>query len=444
MIETAIPEIDVTSLMEKVRDEAQKLKHVSPVPPPATPLAVQLPPIASATSPTSYPSGARPKFDTAKVLDQIRRAGEANDGPRWLPKFLRKGFRRQRAYNQRLFEAANALARATADLCVCVAAQDEALRALSVARAGDVAWMRAASRILPSLATDTHHLKQEIEGATGLSQQFSRLDARVTSDSSFIKGELGYYRAAIVRLTEPQARESKPHDPPIAPEIPDGMLDAFYVSFEDRFRGTREAIAEKLNHYLPIVERAKAGTKSRPLLDIGCGRGEWLELLAAHGFEGRGIDLNAAMQSHCAARRLNVIRADALAYLRSLPTESLGSVSGFHIIEHLSFDTLMMMLGEVYRVLAPGGVAIFESPNCKNLVVGASTFYLDPTHRNPVYPETAELMLSMAGFAPIELHYLSRSEGSPFNRRDGASAYLDERLFGPQDFGVIGYKPSAE
>jgi len=178
----------------------------------------------------------------------------------------------------------------------------------------------------------------------------------------------------------------------------DHLLDAFYVSFEDRFRGTREDIKQRVAIYLPVVKKAEAGTKKAPILDIGCGRGEWLQLLQESDLVGRGVDLNRVMVSQCQELGLEVVEADAIAYLRSLEAGSLGAVTGMHIIEHIPFKPLIALFDEVLRVLKPGGVAIFETPNPENLQVGACSFYTDPTHLNPLPPHLTEALLELRGF----------------------------------------------
>jgi O-antigen chain-terminating methyltransferase len=135
-----------------------------------------------------------------------------------------------------------------------------------------------------------------------------------------------------------------------------------------------------------------------------------------------------------------VVQADVLEYLRSLPDESQGAITGFHIIEHLRFEMLMKVLAESHRVLKAGGFVIVESPNCKNLVVGACHFYADPTHRNPVFPDTAAFMLSAQGFDPVRIEYLTPAEGSPFDANSSGGGVLNERFYGPQDFAVIAHK----
>lgn len=214
-------------------------------------------------------------------------------------------------------------------------------------------------------------------------------------------------------------------------------LDAFYASFEDRFRGHRDEIKERLKVYLPTLREAGIETG---ILDIGCGRGEWLELLKEEGTHARGVDLNRVMLADCRQRGFEVTEADALDYLRGLPDESLEMVTSFHLIEHLPFETLVLLIDEIQRTLKPGGLVILETPNPKNLTVGACSFYSDPTHRHPVFPETIQFILSNRGFSNVRLKYLNAVEGSPFKDGDEASRALHDWFFGARDFAVIGWK----
>jgi O-antigen chain-terminating methyltransferase len=219
-------------------------------------------------------------------------------------------------------------------------------------------------------------------------------------------------------------------------------LDAFYVAFEDRFRGTREMIRERMTVYLPLIGKANAGRADCPVLDLGCGRGEWLQLLREHGHAARGIDANAAMVRECRAQGLDVIEADALSYLRTLETGSIGAITGMHVIEHLPFDQLVALADESLRVLVAGGVVAFETPNPENLVVGACSFYADPTHQRPLPPEPIRFLFEARGFADVEIMRLHPSP--EFRRTNGDSdewrGRLNELLFGPQDYAVTGRK----
>lgn len=214
-----------------------------------------------------------------------------------------------------------------------------------------------------------------------------------------------------------------------------GDLDDWYVGFEDLFRGTRDDTRRSQEVYLPYVVAAGAGTDAAPILDVGCGRGEWLELLKDRGYIARGVDLNHTMVRENRERGLDVVENDVIAYLGALPDGSAGMVTGFHIIEHLPVDVLARLFDESRRVLRPGGCVLFETPNPENLVVGAYTFYFDPTHRHPLPPKMIEHFVRGRGFADVEIVRLHPRE------EEGAdSAFLDRWFRGPTDYAVIAWK----
>ena len=219
------------------------------------------------------------------------------------------------------------------------------------------------------------------------------------------------------------------------------VLDELYASFENQYRGTPEHIKEGLKVYLPLLK--DAGITS-DILDLGCGRGEWLELLREEGWQARGVESNRAMIDNQRGQNLEIVQADALAYLRGLPENSLRAVTAFHFVEHVEFAELINLLDEINRVLKPGGLLIVETPNPKNLVVGACNFYSDPTHNKPLFPETLEFIVSYRGFVRIQLQYLHPVEGSPFQDPGEASQALNSWLFSARDFAIVGWKPSPE
>jgi O-antigen chain-terminating methyltransferase len=176
------------------------------------------------------------------------------------------------------------------------------------------------------------------------------------------------------------------------------MSQPFYRAFEDRYRGSRDTIKERLRAYTPFLRPLLGGAASPSALDLGCGRGEWLELLGEEGFAARGIDLDEGMLAACHERGLNVERKDALAALRETPSGSLALVSSFHLVEHLPFDLVREMIAEALRALQPGGLLIMETPNPENLTVGATSFYMDPTHLHPLPPSLLSFAAEHAGF----------------------------------------------
>jgi len=219
------------------------------------------------------------------------------------------------------------------------------------------------------------------------------------------------------------------------------LLDAFYVSFEDRYRGTRDDIKNRQKIYVPYARKAAEATGGE-LVDIGCGRGEWLELLGESGLAASGIDLNRVMVEECHARGLKATLGDALEVLRSLPERSLAAVTGFHIIEHLPFDVLVTLFDEVLRVIKPGGMVIFETPNPANLQVAAERFYMDPTHLNPLPSDLISFIATARGFSGVEVLDLHPMDWAHRDYDDPMLALLQHKLFGAQDYSIIGWKAS--
>lgn len=237
------------------------------------------------------------------------------------------------------------------------------------------------------------------------------------------------------------AADVAPESPP-AREGLEALLEAFYNRLEDRYRGAREEIRGRLTVYLPDVTAALKATGGLPALDLGCGRGEWLELLASRGVTARGVDLNPVQIAEAEAAGLDVAQADALKTLAEVPDNALSVITAHHLIEHLPFESVTWMSREALRALAPGGVLIYETPNCHNLIVGARTFHIDPTHRAPLPSELISALLDTVGFHPVEMRPLHPSGTlEAFQQDNRADPYIAELLFGPQDLAAIAMKP---
>lgn len=230
-------------------------------------------------------------------------------------------------------------------------------------------------------------------------------ETRIISTESALKDDfvqqMSELRRAVLALSRTSDAKTRVVSFDIEGETPVEPTDAavndvLYSMIEDRFRGDVAVIRERQSQYLPLV-RDRVSTL-KPLLDIGCGRGEWLALLADSGLAARGVDTNVAFVEECRSNGLTVDLGSAPDYLTQCGDDSLGAITLFQVVEHLNFSTLTDLLGEAKRVLAPGGVLILEFPNIRSLMVGATTFWIDPTHHRPLHPQVVEFLVQQAGF----------------------------------------------
>ena len=185
------------------------------------------------------------------------------------------------------------------------------------------------------------------------------------------------------------------------------MQDDFYLRFEEHFRGSKETIKQRLAVYLPAIETIMALYPDKPALDIGCGRGEWLELLKEQGYHAKGVDLNTSMVAACQEMGFDVVHQDALAYLKQQEQQTFNVISGFHIAEHLPFEQLFELIQIAKEKLVPGGLLILETPNPESIQVGSCSFYLDPTHKHPLPPDLMEFIAKDLDYHKIVIKRLN-------------------------------------
>jgi O-antigen chain-terminating methyltransferase len=232
-----------------------------------------------------------------------------------------------------------------------------------------------------------------------------------------------------------------------SPRVADGAdetkcaeLEEMYVEFENQFRGTRADIKERLSEYLPTVIGKKIGTPEMPILDLGCGRGEWLEVLAENGMTALGVDSNESCVRECSTRGLTARAVDGISFLAQLPEQSQGAITAFHVVEHMPLRALVNLLDEAIRVLKRGGLLILETPNPANLIVGAHTFYLDPTHIRPIPADLLRFLVESRGFCGAEirpLHPFPESFRIDLGAGNEAAATLNNLLYGPRDYAIV-------
>lgn len=265
----------------------------------------------------------------------------------------------------------------------------------------------------------TLHVVAHLEG---LEQDLARL--RQSEND-----QLAQLRSVVATLTAENQRLSRDlsSDSGAAPLEAFGYDSIDYVAFEAKFRGAREMVRARQEIYLPYF------SEKAPILDVGCGRGEFLELLKARSLEGRGIDLSSGMVEFCRSLGLDVELSDVFDYLGKQPDDSLGGIFLGQVVEHMPPAAISAFYDMAGKKLRPGGIVIAETVNplCPSAL---ANFYLDPTHERPVHPDLLMFLAETKGLSPVELlfsapigdfePFLRTSNGQPA----GGSFYRDYAL----------------
>jgi SAM-dependent methyltransferase len=179
----------------------------------------------------------------------------------------------------------------------------------------------------------------------------------------------------------------------------------FYIAFENHFRGPFDVIKERVSVYVDDLKHL--ANNKRTIVDIGCGRVELLTVLKESSIRAIGVDSNPSSVRSLNERGLEASCEDLSGYFERTPSGSISAITMLHVLEHLPFDLLLNTFSEIYRVLEPGGIFIAETPDSLNLTVGASTFWIDPTHQRPLHPEVTRFLSEFNGFRPSEIRYLN-------------------------------------
>jgi SAM-dependent methyltransferase len=181
-----------------------------------------------------------------------------------------------------------------------------------------------------------------------------------------------------------------------------GHLDAYkYLGFEDQFRGSQDQISRRLASYLSCFDGAA------DVLDVGCGRGEFLDLLRERNVTARGLDLNHEMVEVCRARGLDVAEGDAVSYLDALADGALGGLFAAQVVEHLEPGYLLRFLELAHHKLRPGSPMVLETLNPACWVAFFESFIRDITHVWPLHPETLRYLVLASGFSDARIEYRS-------------------------------------
>ena len=226
----------------------------------------------------------------------------------------------------------------------------------------------------------------------------------------------------------------------------DDQIDFDYFMFEERHRGTQKDIQQRLSIYVDYFK------EKENVLDIGCGRGEFLNLLIDHNISVKGIDINEDMIAYCQEKGLPVEKADVITYLESIPDNSLGGIFLGQVIEHLQPNTLIHLIRLAYKKLSAGAYFIAETINPQSLIVFTECYFLDPSHVRMVHPFTIQFILESEGFRNINLNYLSKVEdnlripqlvienGKNLEQFNHSIQVLNDIVYGYRDYAIVGKK----
>lgn len=287
----------------------------------------------------------------------------------------------------------------------------------------------------------TQALAQVSSEITFLCAQVRQVKERLSLAERAVRqlGQHGEREAGSLELTVTQPCASRDH-------ASDFQSSIDYFMLHRRFRGNEAEVKKKQQVYLQYFKRKKR------ILDLGCGRGEFLELLQENGIDAQGVDANLDMVFLAKEKGLNVTHEDIFNFLERQPVDSFEGIFCSQVIEHLSWDQLVRLVKQCHLKLLPGSPLVLETINPECLLVFGRSFYLDPTHRQAVHPQLLRFLLKLEGFEPLDVVYLSLVECQlPTREWPGLTTQqnqqwiasleiLNKALFGYQDYAIVAHK----
>ena len=303
--------------------------------------------------------------------------------------------------------------------------QDENLSQIKDMLNESYQYMNERKEMNPQIEENLRHNNHRIDV---LESRADMLDVKVKSASR------------TVSAASAMSNESKSTEKLVQNEDEYNCID--YFDFENHFRGSREAIKAVQKQYLPYFK------DHQNVLDLGCGRGEFLELLKENDVKAIGVECYSEFAEYCKMRELDVVEEDAIKYLEQ--QEKVGGIFAGQLIEHLKLNQIVRLCELAYEKLEEGSYVVLETPNPMSLAIYTHAFYMDPSHNKPVHPLLMEYFMKKAGFKEVQILFtesskypvdIPRLESSDIKNIEAFNQSMEEvsrTLFGSQDYAIIG------
>ncbi len=314
--------------------------------------------------------------------------------------------------------------------------------------------LRAVEATVQQTDANVASMKASVEAMENTVRETAERTQSVREDFDNVRARerLPVLERALRALREEGLRVSEPAATPAGSPKAERSLSADqnidYLDFENRFLGSEEDRRGRMRFYIDLF-RDLPGR----IVDLGCGRGEFLEVLGEAGIGGYGVERHPDMIQRCREKGVEVVDTNAIEHLSSVPNGSLGGIFSSHMIEHLEIPDVPRLFELAADALAPGGRLVIETPNPRSLYIFAWAFYIDLGHLRPLHPLLLEYLAQMAGFQEIRSEYFfpppvdirprpleatgDQALDQVIDAVNENFKRIDDVVFGPQDYALV-------